>query len=167
MILLVKKLLEEAIKKCYSLDKILIDNSMEQASVARIFYYMQELVNNDSCYSAFLEFNIDCEYNKQINMVKITQRCTKGTRPDLIIHKWGIINKNILVVEFKPRKATYKKDENTGKYLDEIKLEDFTRSGDGYEYKLGVLVKLHKRKAKFIYFQHGEEVQEDNIVEES
>lgn len=46
-------------------------------------------------------------------------------------------------------------------------MEDFTRSGDGYEYKLGVLVKLHKRKAKFIYFQHGEEVQEDNIVEES
>lgn len=165
MILLVKELLEKAVNECYRLDKILIDNSMEQACVARIFYYMQELVNNDNRYRCFREFNIDCEYNKRISNVKITQRCIKGTRPDLIIHKRYIMDMNTLVVEFKPRKASYRRDESTGKYLDIIKLEDFTKLGYGYEYKLGILVKLYKRGAKYMYFQNGQEVQENDIIE--
>jgi len=40
-------LLEEAVDRCYRDDFSLIEKSMEQASVARIYYYMQEALKSD------------------------------------------------------------------------------------------------------------------------
>ena len=150
-------LLKDAVAKCYQNDKTLIDRSMEQASVTRICIYMYELINNDNRFNSLRSYNLDCEYNKNDEHIKETPRCPNGTRPDLVLHKRGQNDNNILVVEFKPRRAHNKKDASTNKYIDEVKLEDFTAHGV-YNYQLGVWVKLHKRKAKYIYFKHGQKV---------
>lgn len=164
------KLLKEAVEKCYSYDKTLIDRSMEQASVARIFYYMQRAIDTDNRFAQFREYNLDCEYNKNKNKPKCTPRCNQGTRPDLVLHKrWNTeepyTSDNILAVEFKPRKARYKKFDGTDKCIDFIKLEDFTHM-DCYNYFLGVFVKLNKKSAQYKFFQNGYEVSEGELNNE-
>ena len=163
MILLAKELLEKAIEKCYNNDKILIDRSMEQASVARIFYYILDFINNDEAYNSFRTLNVDCEYNKFEGALKITPRCTKGTRPDLIIHKRDSQLNNILIAEFKPCKGGNRKHKDSNKPLDIVKLEDFTNLNGAFGYKLGVWVKLNKSKPKYIFFQNGRQITEQNI----
>ena len=151
-------LLKDAVAKCYQNDMTLIDRSMEQACVARIYYYMQNLINTKEIYTQLKDYNLDCEYNKNGESIKPTYRCSKGTRPDIVLHKRGTNEHNLLVAEFKSRKAKYKKYQyDNKKCIDEIKLEDFTGQGV-YNYQLGVWVKLHKRKAKYIYFKHGQKV---------
>ena len=162
-------LLQEAVNECYANDKTLIDRSMEQASVARIFYYMQRAIDTDDRFEQFREYNLDCEYNKDRKKPKFTPRCHQGTRPDLVLHKrWNTdesyTQDNILVVEFKPRKARYKKFDNS-KYIDFIKLEDFTNM-DCYNYFLGAFVKLNKRRVQYKFFQNGEEKDRGNLSDE-
>ena len=53
-------LLQEAVERCYANDKTLIDRSMEQASVARIFYYIQRAIDTDDRFEQFREYNLDC-----------------------------------------------------------------------------------------------------------
>ena len=165
MINLLIKLLKESVEKCYVNDKSLIERSMEQACVARIYYYMQFLVETKDEYARFREYNLDCEYNKNGEHIKETQRCINGTKPDLIIHKRGNNQSNLLVVEFKPRKGHYKKYAKTDKYLDIIKLEDFTIDYI-YNYKLGAFVQLYKQKPKYTFFSNGQEVSESELSNE-
>lgn len=154
--------LKTAVGLCYRNDKSLIDRGMEQACVARIFYYMQKIVEDE-----FLlpEYNIDCEYNKNGEHVKRTPRCPNGTRPDLIVHKRETNDNNLLVVEFKSCRGrkkwldltTLKVSKTRGvncQDADVVKLEDFT-SRDCYSYKLGVFVKLKKSGAKYSFFRDG------------
>jgi len=165
MIRLLIQLLEEAINKCYEQDKTLIDRSMEQACVARIYYYMQEAINTENKYSSLRNYNLDCEYNKNGEHIKETQRCPKGTKPDLVLHKRGNNEGNLLLVEFKSRKGYYKKHAEIGKYIDIIKLEDFT-TDYMYNYKLGAFVQLYKREPKYTFFSNGQEVSERELNNE-
>ena len=59
-------LVKEAVKKCYTDDKTLIERNMEQASVARIFYYMQRKIDTNIKFKQLREYNLDCEYNKNM-----------------------------------------------------------------------------------------------------
>lgn len=156
-------LLEEAINECYEKDKCLIDLGMEQASVARIFYYMQNLIETDSRFKRLRCHDLDNEYNKKRDVRKDTMRRKNGTRPDIILHKRNSSRHNLLVVEFKSCTGKMKKDSNGKKYIDYIKLEDFTMRGKGYQYRLGVFVKLNKREAKYVYFQEGKEVEKTEL----
>ena len=70
-----------------------------------------------------------------------------------------------MVVEFKPRKARYKKFADTNKCIDFIKLEDFTHM-DCYNYFLGVFVKLNKNTAQYTYFQNGQETAREDLSDE-
>lgn len=152
---LLLSLLKKAVKKCYEKDSPLIERSMEQASVARIYYYMQNAINTEDEFSELKQYNLDCEYNKNGQHIKTTPRCPKGTRPDIILHKRNCNDANLIVIEFKPRNATYRKKD--GQYIDTIKLEDFT-SGAIYNYQIGVLVKLHKKEPKYEFFKHGQKI---------
>ena len=145
-------MLKESVAKCYEKDNLLIERSMEQTSVARIFYYMQNLINNDERFDCLRDYNLDCEYNKNGKHIKSTPRCKNGTRPDMIIHERGTNNHNLLVVEFKSEKGLRRTV-----YNDLIKLEDFT-SPYIYNYQLGVLVKLLKEKPDYSFFKKGKEV---------
>lgn len=148
-------LLQKAVNECYENDFLLIKRSMEQASVARIYYYMQNTINTEEVFSELKEYNLDCEYNKNGQHIKATPRCPKGTRPDVILHKRESNESNLLVIEFKARNAKYR--QKNGQYIDIIKLEDFT-SDAIYNYQLGVLVKLYKKEPKYEFFKHGREI---------
>ncbi len=145
-------LLKKSVAECYNKDKHLIEKSMEQASVARIFYYMQNLINNDECFACLIEYNLDCEYNKNGQHIKATPHCKNGTRPDMILHKRGTNNHNLLIVEFKSAKGLKRKVHN-----DLIKLEDFT-SPYIYNYHLGVFVKLFREKPEYVFFKKGKQI---------
>lgn len=140
-------MLKEAVKECYEKDYLLIEQSMEQASVARIFYYMQNLINTDESFACLRKNNLDCEYNKNGQNIKATPRRKNGTRPDMILHKRGTNNHNLLVVEFKAEKGLRRTGNN-----DLIKLEDFI-SPYIYNYQLGILVKLLKDKPDYSFFR--------------
>lgn len=140
-------LLKDSMDKCYKNDKTLIERNMEQASVARIFYYMQDFLNNDERFIEFKELNLDCEYNKNGLNQKITDSRLKGTRPDMILHKRNINDENMLIIEFKL-------NSNSNSKKDFEKLRDFTKDGE-YSYYLGVFVKLGNEKPELTYFQKG------------
>lgn len=147
-----KTLLKESVEECYKKDNLLIEQSMEQASVARIIYYCQNLISNDKEFACFREYNLDCEYNKSGQHIKATPRCKNGTRPDMILHERGTNNHNLLVVEFKSEKGLKRKVHN-----DLIKLEDFT-SPYIYNYQLGVFVKLFREKPEYVFFKKGKQI---------
>lgn len=168
---LLLKLLTKAINKCYDNDKSLIERSMERACVSRIFLYMHELIQTEQCFEVFKEYDLDCEYNKNGEHIKDTPRCKNGTSPDLILHKRKYNNRNLLVVEFKSANGRFryydetdqttkdKKEKETDKEVDFVKLEDFTVPYV-YNYFLGIFVRLKKKKVQFIYFQHGKKIEE-------
>lgn len=137
---LLLSLLEEAINECYEKDKSLIDLGMEQASVARIFYYMQNLIATDDRFKGFQSYHLDNEYNKRKDARKDTLRRKFGTRPDLILHERGKQDKNLLIIEFKSCNGRMEKDDKYNEYIDYIKLEDFTNERGDYGYQLGVLL---------------------------
>ncbi|MBR4683319.1 MAG: hypothetical protein IKO95_00655 [Spirochaetia bacterium] len=149
---LLKTLLKVAVKECYERDYLLIEKSMEQASVARIFYYMQTLINSDEKFACFREYNLDCEYNKNGQHIKSTPRSKNGTRPDMILHERGTNNHNFLVVEFKSENGLRRTGNN-----DLIKLEDFT-SQYIYNYQLGIFVKLFREKPEYVFFKKGKQI---------
>ena len=149
-------LLNESVEKCYTKDNVLIENCMEQASVARIFYYMQNAIIKDKRFISLRRLNLDCEYFKNNDDLKRTNSKPKGTRPDLILHQRKNNRNNFLVVEFKTHKNNrYNADFN--------KLKDFTSVNGTYNYTLGVFVKLKYEKASYTYFIKGEEIPKQAI----
>ncbi len=155
-------LLQSAIQRCYENDNCLIKRNMERASVSRIFLYIHKLINEDSRFKEFKEYNLDCEYNKNGEHMKTTPRCSRGTSPDLILHKRNSNENNLLVVEFKSHTGKCKKDRRYNKIKDFIKLEDFTNDSI-YNYSLGVFVRLKHTSVEYKYFQHGHEISYEEI----
>lgn len=153
-------LLKTAVSKCYADDKTLIDRGMEQASVARIFYYMQKLIAEEDRFKVFNNYSLDSEYNKNGQHIKETPRFKNGTKPDIVLHKrWPIEPQdNLLVVEFKSRYGGFgEKYKNTNMPRDFVKLEDFTNNSI-YDYFLGVFVKLYKKEADYTLFKFGQKI---------
>lgn len=153
---LILNLLKESVMKAYECDSSLIKRGMEQASVARIFFYMQEALKCDSRYEELSDYNLDSEYNKNGLRPKRTSRFLRGTRPDIIMHlrEDDPRQENVFILEFKADGA------NVDMERDVKKLEDFTSVECGYNYFIGVLVKLNDLSAEYRYFQNGEEKQE-------
>lgn len=151
-------LLKTAVSKCYANDKNLIDRGMERASVARIYYYMQEMIINEGRSAELRRYNLDSEYNKNGEKIKDSPRFPKGMIPDIVLHERGSNNHNLLVVEFKSRYSGLgEKYKNTNIPRDFVKLEDFTNNLI-YDYFLGVFVKLYKKEPKYQLFQNAQEI---------
>ena len=155
-------LIHESVDKCYCKDRMLIERGMEQASVARIYYYMQDALNHDERYKMLSRYNLDNEYNKNMGMQKCTPRFKYGTRPDIILHKRhsNSYSDNILILEFKAKLANGK---DSIPRRDKEKLEDFTHIERGYSYFLGVFVRLNVVKPAYRYFQNGAEKSENGL----
>lgn len=161
-------LLKESVDKCYKNDSFLIERSMEQASVARIYFYMQCALKHDKRFVSFRELNLDCEYYKHGDDIKRTQGSPNGTRPDIVLHKRGNDTNNLLVIEFKTERGAALKEGNS---KDLKKLEDFTNCDTNYKdnrynygYFLGVYVELEGSKAKYTYFHDGCEISETDLL---
>jgi hypothetical protein len=146
-------LLKESVYKCYEKDYSLIRRGgMEQASMARVYYYMQKALEQDPRFESFSAYKLDCEYNKNGEDPKWVEG-VGDTRPDIILHNREDkpCKDNVLILEFKTHN-------NNDHGQDIRKLESFTNPQYDYRYFLGVFVKLKKDgPPEYRYFQNGRE----------
>lgn len=105
----------------------------ERSIVFRYAHYLQNLICEDPWLK---DFDLDCEYNRNGVECKSLPSFQNGTYPDLIIHKRGSNDYNILVMEFK----TYW---NPNIEADVRKIEEFMDSKGKYKYKYGVSVLIN------------------------
>ena len=129
-------ILDEAIRRAlnilYKKDFYLIEHHLHEQCVAFQLglYLFEELKRTMYC-----EYNLDAEYNKNMDRKKWLKSWPKGARPDFIIHKRGDISQsNILVIELKKGikpKVTEK---------DKRKITEFMQHP--YCYKYGVTILL-------------------------
>lgn len=143
-------LVKESVEKCYSCDRTLIVRTMEQATVARFYYYAQKAIEFDSRFIDLRNFNLDSEYYKNGLNLKKTESHQHGTRPDVILHKRESNSDNLIIAEFK----TMGRNQNNEFLNDFKKLKDFTKDPQ-YYYFLGVFIELKVDRPSFTYFQDG------------
>lgn len=100
-------------------------------------------------HEAFPDYNVDCEYNRQGNETKRLPVGPTDCRsddldavtvyPDIIIHKRGVQDNNLLVIEVKKSNARNCSADNE---RDINKLQGFTDPRGEYRYKVGVFLIL-------------------------
>lgn len=139
----IKALVEQALQKLYEKDSYLIVNCprgslydchvSERGIVFRFGIYLQELIAS----TPFSEFNLDVEYNRNMYEKKLLPSFANGTFPDLIIHKRGSNDHNILILEFK----TWWNHDTTD---DERKIAQFIDVNGSYRYEIGASIVLNK-----------------------
>ena len=148
----------KAVSEVYKKDKYLIDNKAvleplyafqenedfdsdknryyhvsERAIVFRFAHYLQNIINEDSDKS-FLDYHLDCEYNRNIARVKQLPKSLNKFIPDVILHKRGNNKNNFAVMEFK---VCWSK---VGVDYDEVKITQLTKQGNGFNYKCGFAI---------------------------
>ena len=146
----------KALDELYFFDKYLIENNTHERSVVFSFgYYLKRLLASDKL---FEHYNVDIEYNTDSlseNNYKAIIYENKKYRiiPDVIIHKRGSNNFNLLVIEFK-------KSNNNESKNDFNKLKVLTCKKSDYDYKLGLFIKLGKTRndVKLIKFVDGKSI---------
>lgn len=156
--------LTNAIVMAYQKDSVVIRKKMERTAVARIFYYMQSIIDNDTLFESLKKYNLDLEYHKKLSYNKTSPRIPRGMYPDLLLHIREQNTDNLLCAEFKMQGANLNKLPQYGnKPKDWIKLEDLTKPGF-YGYKIGVFVILKNKQPEYTFFRNGEQYLEQNIL---
>ena len=100
---------------------------------------MEFIFINACTKTKYKKYNLDFEYNKNLDDVKRTKIFSNGTYPDLILHKRGSNDGNILVLEFK---TWWNNNSNSNKDIE--KLEDFVNQDGKYRYKFAGFVRFEK-----------------------
>src|SRR5665648_1176982 len=94
------KLVKKALERVYKHHEYLIKNQVHERSIVFWFgVYLHELLQHEE--KEYAEFNLDFEYNKNYSNPKRTVNFPDGTYPDIILHKRGSNEHNLLIVEFK------------------------------------------------------------------
>lgn len=130
--------IDNALNILYENDHYLIRNKVHERSIVFWFslYLHQTLALTD-----FVALNLDIEYNKNHSDPKNTVNFPNGTYPDMILHRRGCNDENVLMIEFK----TWWKN-NTA---DDIrKLKDFTEQNGKYNYGLGYSIVFTKDRGR-------------------
>lgn len=140
---IIKDAVQEALAKLYEKDSYLIVNHpcgnsidfhvSERGIVFRFGIYLQELIAK----TPFSSLNLDVEYNRNMYEKKMLPSFANGTFPDLIIHKRGSNDHNILILEFK----TWWNHDTTD---DEKKIAQFMDVNGSYQYKIGASILLNQ-----------------------
>ena len=128
-------------------DRYLLENGANERSIThKLAEYLQQ---------EFPDYNVDCEYNLHGPLPKRLLRECEGRAqdlvyPDIVIHLRGIDDRNLLVIEAKPRKRF-----DVPK-CDRIKLEEFTKQDGDYHYEFGLFIgfdELHD--PQLVWFRDG------------
>ncbi len=158
-------LIDTALDIVYEKDKHLITNYPleydeeakechvgERAIVFRYAHYLLNLIDQDPD-GTFIKYDLDCEYNRNGTQAKTLPAFPDGTFPDLIIHKRGNNDNNLLVIEFK----TYW---NRNQKKDIRKLHQFTDPGGNYAFLYGMAISFEKKRdeVKKIVIVRGEKI---------
>lgn len=141
-------LVDTALERVYKHHEYLVKNQVHERSIVFWFgVYLHELLQYKE--KEYAEYNLDFEYNKNHSDPKRTKNFQKGTYPDILLHKRGSNEHNLLIIEFK----TWWDADNK---RDLKKLRDFTRPDGKYKYKCGLSIILEKDKPIIIPLQKGE-----------
>ncbi|KKL55945.1 hypothetical protein LCGC14_2250330 [marine sediment metagenome] len=133
-----ERIVKSSLKKLRKLDKKLLDINVNERTIThKLAEYLQQ---------NFPEFNVDCEYNRFEDLVKrlefpkdkINGEDTeaKSVFPDIIIHKRGIQENNLLVIEVKKSSNINPAD------FDQLKLHTFRQEPYGYTFGLFLRIDL-------------------------
>ncbi len=128
--------IDNSLREVYLNHYYLIEKKVHERSIVFWFgiYFYQCLQK-----TIYKECDLDFEYNKNLDNVKRTETFLNGTYPDLILHKRGTNEDNILVLEFKPWW-------NNNSSRDIEKLKDFLNQDGEYRYKFGAFVRFEKER---------------------
>ena len=135
----IEDLVNIALKAIYKYDKYLIDiKAHERDIVFRFGIYFQRLLEK---HDLFKTYNLDVDYNRNGHDPKRTENSSdKGVYPDVILHKRGHNNDNLLILEFKGywnnNRERIEKDERT--------IRDLMSPTGDYKYQKGYWVLLDK-----------------------
>ena len=134
--------IRSALNILYKEDPYLIEHHLHEQCIAFRFglYLYKEL---QLC--GFSDYNLDAEYDKNMDRKKWLKSWPKGARPDFILHKRGDnMPTNILIIELKKgkRPRVTKKDEN--------KIKEFMKYPYGYCYGATILISPNEYKLKWI-----------------
>ena len=128
--------LKTALDMLFYKDQYLICNGehyyVSERSIAhKLGGYLSQLIH---------EYDVDCEFNRNLDVVK--KMGGHKIIPDIIIHKRGNNNDNLIVIEVKPRwndkREDFINDENKLKYL--------TNYNNQYRYKYGLSLIINKNR---------------------
>ncbi|GKX31328.1 hypothetical protein SH1V18_38080 [Vallitalea longa] len=159
-------------------DNYLLKNDVSERSIAhRLALYLENTFGK--------EFNVDCEYNKDIEQVSGGKKIMilediwreyhksinsnediiedadilieKSVIPDIIVHKRGRNDKNLIAIEIK--KSSSRVNEN----YDFEKLKAYTNTENNLHYEYGIFIKFYVNQnrysePKIVYFQKGKQI---------
>ncbi|WP_124100283.1 hypothetical protein [Ruminococcus sp. Marseille-P6503] len=139
--MITQEILEDYIKQAalelYLKDGYLIGCQVCERSIMYKFaHYLDNLISKDP---AFAGYNLDCEYNRDIMEVKRINCYLNGVYPDIIIHKRGTNNDNLLVIECKTWWNSNTDD-------DVKKINAFLSPEEHYNYQFGLCLIFTENK---------------------
>ena len=141
----IKRRINHCIEKIYENDSDLFDrNNYEVTISCKLAQYL---------FIEFKKFNVDCEYDKHIDQEKYNSELNQNIRPDIIIHRRGTDQDNLVYIEIKT-------DHNTESRLhDYEKIIVMTKQKGDYKYSLGLFIDFNRDKEKLNikYFEDGKE----------
>lgn len=146
-----KECCKEAICEFYKKDYELIKNNCNERSMMfRIGIYLYEYMK---VHNSLNEYDLDCEYNRKGTNIKTLDE--QNIIPDILIHKRGDDNMNLLVIEIKKSGKSIENDKE--------KLKKLTDTNGDYKYSLGLEIVLCEKSFYIIQFIDGNEC--DSMVE--
>lgn len=149
-----KNIIERACKKLYKEDIYLINNKVsERTIVFRFGIYLLRLMSRNQ---KLKSYTLDIEYNRNFSDPKRTINYKYGVCPDLIIHKRGSNDNNLLIMECK----TYWNSDTTH---DIDKINDFTNPYGEYRYKYGVSIIFKDSKIVYKIKEAGKDFEKNTI----
>lgn len=153
-----KTMINTALQQLYNTDLSLIERHAHERSIAFRFglYFAALLPTSDFAGDGI---TVDFDYNRNGDNVKNMEgfSSSHGVYPDLILHRRGFNDVNILVIEFKGGWN----NQPDGRLADFRKLCEFTHpERNVYQYGLGAFVDLNTTYAntQITYFISGEQV---------
>ena len=141
----IKRRIKHCIEKIYEDDSDLFDrNNYEVTISSKLAQYL---------FKEFKEYDVDCEYNKHINQEKRVKELNQNIRPDILIHRRGTDEDNLVYIEIK---TDHNREARTNDY---DKIKTMTKQKEEYRYSLGLFIDFNRNKEKLNinFFKDGKE----------
>jgi hypothetical protein len=141
----IKKKIKKCIDEFYLNESVLLKRENYEVTISCKF--------SQYLFIEFPQFDVDCEYDKHINEEKRVEELNQNIRPDIIIHKRGIDDNNLVYIEIKT-------DHNrTTRNKDYTKIKALTKQSGSYKYRLGVFIDFNRNKDNLVvkFFEDGKE----------
>lgn len=148
----IKGAIASALERVYRQDFSLIERRAHERSIAfRFGLYFSEIISFTS-FGDDEELTIDFDYNRNGEGVKDMEgfSLSHGVYPDIILHRRGFNNKNVVAFEFKGHWTANGRDDE--------KLIGFTHpTRNNYQYGLGVFIRLGRTldECELVYYKEG------------